>query len=101
MNPASKAAQGTATSIVRRGGNGSTPQGNSVDFTEREISGTWKPVQDESTAGEMNALSCSSAGNCGAVGNNSSNLLFETAGTWNVVTPPPAPPTWQRLPAPP
>ena len=75
-------------------GYGGTPEGNSVVLTEREISGTWQPVQlaatwqpveDDATIGEMSALSCSSAGNCGAVGTNN-NMLFETAGSWSAVT---------------
>jgi hypothetical protein len=75
-------------------GYGGTPEGNSVVLTEREISGTWQPVQlaatwqpveDDATVGEMSALSCSSAGNCGAVGTNN-NMLFETAGSWKAVT---------------
>jgi hypothetical protein len=65
-------------------GYGETPETNSVEFTQREISGAWQPVQDESTAGEMNALSCSSAGDCGAVGDDN-NFLFETAGSWTGV----------------
>ena len=73
---------------------GGTPEGNYVVLTEREISGTWQPVkdagtgqpvEDDSTFGEMTALSCSSTGNCGAVGNNN-NMLFETAGSWNAAT---------------
>ena len=73
-------------------GYGETPEGNSVQSANARspVPGNpslqRQPVEDESTAEEVNALSCSSAGNCGAVGNDN-NLLFETAGSWNAVPP--------------
>lgn len=74
-------------------GSGGTPEKNPVGFTDRATGGTWAKVQGQfngtdylgnSSVPPLDALSCSSFGNCGAQANEGRGWLYEVDGTWSM-----------------